>query len=263
MRYLRLILKFLKASIQQEMAYSINFFIQFIYSLLNLGIGLAGLGILYNQIETIQGWDYASTLALLGIYLFVSAVRGLFIGPSLEALAGMDGEIMAGKFDFTLLRPVNLQFLASFRYWQPFALLDLLLGIGVIIRAVTLPGSSVTFPNILNFGLALTTGLVVLYATLLAFSSLVFWSPGFLFTWVFDGLFQLARYPVGLYPEWSRLVLTWIIPVGVITTIPAKALTGSAMEGEIYAGMVLAGILYAGASMLFKFSVKRYASASS
>ena len=177
MRYLRLILKFLKASVQQEMAYSFNFFIQLIYSLLNLGVGLAGLGILYNQIETIQGWDYASTLALLGIYLFVSAVRGLFIGPSLEALAGMEGEIMAGKFDFTLLRPINLQFLASFRYWQPFALLDLLLGVGVIIRAVTLPGSSVTFPNILTFGLTLTTGLIVLYASLLAFSSLVFWSP--------------------------------------------------------------------------------------
>ena len=207
MRYLRLILNFLKASIQQEMAYSFNFFIQLIYSLLNLGVGLAGLGILFNQIETIQGWDDASTLALLGIYLFVSAVRGLFIGPSLEALAGMEGEIMAGKFDFTLLRPINLQFLASFRYWQPFALLDLLLGIGVIIRAVTLPGSSVTIPNVLTFGLTLTTGLIVLYASLLAFSSLVFWSPGFMFTWVFDGLFQLARYPVGLYPAWSGLCL--------------------------------------------------------
>ena len=27
-----------------------------------------------------------------------------------------------------------------------------------------------------------------------------FWSPGFLFTWVFDAVFQLARYPVGFYP---------------------------------------------------------------
>ena len=84
-----------------------------------------------------------------------------------------------------------------------------------------------------------------------------------MFTWVFDGLFQLARYPVGLYPAWSRLLLTWIIPVGVITTIPAKALTGIAMKEEIYAGVILAGLLYAGASLLFSFSVKRYASASS
>ena len=48
-----------------------------------------------------------------------------------------------------------------------------------------------------------------------------------LFTWVFDGIFQMARYPVGMYPGWLRLVLTWIVPVGVITTVPAQALTGS------------------------------------
>jgi len=263
MRFIRLILQFLKASVQQEMAYAFNFYIHLLYSLLNLGIGLAALGILFNQVESIQGWNYASTMALLGIYLLVSAVRGLFIGPSLEALAGMDGEIMMGKFDFTLLRPINLQFLSSFRYWQPFALLDLVLGIAVIIRAATLPGSSVSPLNILLFGFSLTAGLLVMYAILLAFSSLVFWSPGFMFTWVFDGLFQLARYPVGLYPGWTRTLLTWVIPVGVITTIPAQALTGNVEINDLIFAAVLAIVFYIAASFLFSISVKRYTSASS
>jgi ABC-type uncharacterized transport system permease subunit len=38
------------------------------------------------------------------------------------------------------------------------------------------------------------------YAILLALIGLVFWSPGFPFTWVFNGVFQMARYPAGLYP---------------------------------------------------------------
>ena len=67
----------------------------------------------------------------------------------------------------------------------------------------------------------------VKFASLLAFAGLVFWSPGFLFTWLFDGIFQMARYPLGMYPGWLRLVLTWIVPVGVITTIPAQAITGT------------------------------------
>ena len=263
MRYIKLIIQFLIASSQQEMAYSFNFFIHLVYSLLNLGVGIAGLGILYNQVESIQGWDYESTLALLGIYLFVSAIRGLFIGPSLEALSGMDGEIMAGKFDFTLLRPINLQFLASFRYWQPFAILDLLLGIGVIIYSITFHGSSVSIVHLISFGLALSAGLIVMYAIILAFSALVFWSPGFMFTWVFDGLFQLARYPIGLYPGWARQLLTWIIPVGVITTLPAQALMGTAALPDLIAAIGLAFGLYLGAGLLFKFSVRRYSSASS
>ena len=263
MRYIKLILQFLSASSQQEMAYSFNFFIHLVYSLLNLGVGIAGLGILYNQVEYIQGWDYESTLALLGIYLVVSAIRSLFIGPSLEALSGMDGEILSGKFDFTILRPINLQFLASFRYWQPFALFDLLLGIGVIVYSIALPGSSVTFTHLITFGLALSAGLIVMYSIILAFSALVFWSPGFMFTWVFDGLFQLAHYPVGLYPGWARQLLTWVIPVGVITTLPAQALTGKAALPDLLAAIGLAFGLYLGAGLLFKFNVKRYSSASS
>jgi ABC-2 type transport system permease protein len=59
----------------------------------------------------------------------VGALRGLVIGPQLEALAGMDGEVWTGQFDFTLLRPVNTQFLASVRKWRLFALVDLVFGL--------------------------------------------------------------------------------------------------------------------------------------
>jgi len=49
-----------------------------------------------------------------------------------------------------------------------------------------------------GFLVALLAAVTILYAVLLAFTALVFWSPGVLFTWVFDGVFQMARYPLGL-----------------------------------------------------------------
>ena len=204
-----------------------NFWISLLYSLLNLGTGVLGIVVLFSQVETVRGWTLASTLALLGVYLTLSALRGLFIGPSLEALVGMDGEVWTGKFDFTLLRPVDVQFIASFQYWRPLALLDLALGLGVLVTATAQMGQTLTPVNVATFLITLAAGVVVLYAILLAFSALVFWSPGFLFTWLFNAFFQMARYPVGLYPGWLRLVLTWIVPVGVMTTIPAQALTGT------------------------------------
>jgi ABC-type uncharacterized transport system permease subunit len=117
--------------------------------------------ILVNQLTCAQtNWTVGDVIrhgdmnALLGVYLVVNALRGLFVGPSLDALAGMDGEAWSGKLDFTLLRPVDVQFQASFRQSRPFALVDLALGLGVL-------------------GMAL--------------AGLVFWSPGFLFTWISDG----------------------------------------------------------------------------
>src|SRR5712691_11883419 len=212
MYYLRLLKSFIRVSIQEELAYRTNFFISLLYSFLNLGTGVLGIIVIFSQVSTIHGWTLATTLVLLGVYLILSAIRAMFIGPSLDVLVGLDGEVWTGRFDFTLLRPVNVQFLASFRHWRLLPTIDLLLGGGVLGVGFTRISQALTLPHLITFLIALSASLIVLYAILLAFAGCVFWSPGFLFTWVFDGLFQLARFPVGLYPGWLRLVLTWIIP---------------------------------------------------
>jgi ABC-2 type transport system permease protein len=261
--HLRLIPLFIRASIQQETAYRANFFIGLLHSLLNFGTGVLGLSVIFEQVDTVRGWDFSATLAVLGIYLTVNALRDLFIGPSLNGLAGMDGDVWTGKLDFTMLRPVDVQFWASLRQWRLFSLFDLMLGFGVIVAAVTQFESAPSLANLLTFLILLIAGVIVIYAILLVFTALVFWSPGFLFTWVFDGIFQLARYPVGLYPGWLRLALTWVIPVGLVTTIPAQALTGDLQIGMLIGSLMLSAALFAGASILFHRGMRRYASASS
>jgi ABC-2 type transport system permease protein len=175
----------------------------------------------------------------------------------------MDGEIWTGAFDFTILRPVNPQFFASFRKWRLFALLDLVLGVGVLVAAVIQLGVALSLWQILFFLFMLIVGMSILYAILLIFAALIFWSPGVLFTWVFDGLFQMARYPTNIYPGWLRMVLTWIVPVGVITTFPARALTDAITPMELIVSLLLAVALLATASILFKVGLRKYASASS
>jgi ABC-2 type transport system permease protein len=263
MRYLRLIGLFIRAAVQQEMAYRVNFWIHLLHSSLNLFTAVIGLRVLFGQVQAVRGWDFPATLALLGIYLTVSALRQVCLGPSLDSLAGMDGEMWTGRFDFTLLRPVDIQFLASFRQWQPFALLDLSFGLAVIAYALTAAGASLTPERVLLFTLAMAAGVALVYAVLLAFSALVFWSPGLLFTWVFDAIFQLARYPVGIYPPWLRMLLTWAVPVGLITTLPAEALTGRADPLMIAASLGIAAAAVTAASLLFRTGARRYASASS
>jgi len=263
MVYLKLVRSFARASAQNELAYRANFWIGLLSAALNLGTGVLGIVVLFSQVESVQGWTLASTLALLGVYLIVGALRNLFIGPSLDALAGMEGEIWTGTFDFTLLRPVDVQFLASFRYWRPLALIDLALGLGVLATAVARLGQAPTAAHLALFLVTLGAGVTVLYALLLAFTALVLWSPGFFFTWAFDAVFQMARYPVGMYPGWLQLVLTWVVPVGIMTTVPAQALTGELPAGTLVGSLALALALLAGASALFRGGLRRYASASS
>ena len=263
MRYLKLIGSFFKVSTQAELAYRANFFIRLLNSVLNLGTGVLSLVVIFNQAEVIRGWDLPSALGLLGVYLLLGSLRGLFISPSLESVAGMDGEIWQGTFDFTILRPVDKQFLVSFRHWRVFALFDLVLALAVMGYAISLMGTSLTLGALLSFAVTLLAGVVLLYAALLAFSALVFWNPGFLFTWVINDLFQLARYPVGLYPGWLRLVLTWIVPVGLMTTIPAQALSGQLSPLMLVLTLLFSLGALLGSSWLFRKGLEKYASASS
>lgn len=263
MRYLRMTGAFIRASALQELAYRANFLINLANSGLNLAVSIAGLAVLFTQVQSVRGWTFPSILALLGVFLTVSALGGMVVRPSFEAMMGMDGEMLTGRLDFALLRPASIQFLASFRVWRLFQVVDLLLGLGVLAAAVTRPGQSLSAAQIGLFALTLAASLVMIYGLLLAFTALTFWSPGVLFTWIFDAIFQLARYPVGIYPAWLRIFLTWAFPVVVMTTLPAQALTGDLPLAMALYSLAAAGVILVGASLLFRQGLKRYNSASS
>ncbi len=254
---------FVVSSIQQDMAYSLNFYISIVNSIMNLGIALGGVAVIFGRVAQIAGWDKRSVLALTGVYMLVNSLRSLFLAPSLEALAGMEGEIWSGRFDFTLLKPIDTQFLVSFRHWHIMSILDLLLGLVIVAYAASLPGTALTGQCLLAFCLALCAGVILIYAAMLAISALVFWSPGLLFTWVLDSILQMARMPVDIYPGWLRFILIWILPVGIIITVPAKALTTGVDWMSLMAAVSIALGMLVFASILFRGAIKHYKSASS
>ena len=263
MKVFGLIKSFLRTSIQEDLAYRSNFWIKLLHSILNLIVAFSAILILFTQIEAINGWSFQSTVGVLAVYLIVSALRDLFIGPSLEKLAGMGQEILNGQFDFSLIRPVNIQFLVTFSKWRIFATLDLFLGVGVFLYALFSTSNTTTWTSWVLFGIALTAGIIVLYALLLGLCSIAFWSPGFMITWLFDALFQLARYPIGIYPPLVRIVLTWIIPIGLITTVPVQALNAEIGIGMVLLSLSISLLLFIFSSWLFRQGVNRYQSASS
>lgn len=41
-----------------------------------------------------------------------------------------------------------------------------------------------------------------------------------------DGICQAGRWPVGIYPIWLRMGLTFIVPLAFAVTVPAEAVSG-------------------------------------
>lgn len=261
--YFRLLWLFIATSFQEEAAFRVNFAINLMTTTLNLATGILSLLVLFNQVETIQGWTFPQTLALLGVYLLVTALRDLVIGPSLNALAGIDGETWTGRFDYTLLKPVPIQFLVSVRKWRIWSFVDLALSLVVLGIALVQLNQRVTPVQLSLFLFSLFVAITILYAILLLLASVSFWGHGVPLDFVFNSFIQMGRYPVGIYPQWLRLVLTWIVPVGFITTVPVQSVTGDVSLPILLGGAGLATGLVLLASLLFRTSLQRYTSASS
>lgn len=261
--YAQLIWLFFRTSVQEEAAFRLNFAINILTTTLNIGSGILGLLILFSQVETVQGWTFPQTLTLLAVYLFVLALRDLVIGPSMSALGGIDGEVWTGRFDYTLLKPVPLQFLVSVRKWRIWALVDLLLSLIVLGVALAQLQQSIRLDQLVLFVFSLFLALLILYAILLILASISFWAQGVPLDFVFNSFIQLGRYPVGIYPEWLRLILTWIVPVGFMTTVPIQMLTEEMSVSVLISGAVLALVLFWLAAKFFRASLRHYASASS
>ena len=42
---------------------------------------------------------------------------------------------------------------------------------------------------------------------------------------LFEGIFQTGRWPVGIYPDWLRFGVTFLVPIAFAVTVPAEAVT--------------------------------------
>jgi ABC-2 type transport system permease protein len=260
---MRLLNVFIRAAFQQEAAFRTNFAVNLLNTALNVIIGVAGVMVLYSQVDAIQGWTFPQTLALVGVYLFIGALRNLCFGPSLDALGGMDGDIWQGRFDFTLLKPASTQFLVSCRHWRVWAIFDLGLSFMILGKALLELRMSLSLLQVGMFLVTLLMSITIVYALLLVLATAVFWYQGVPLIWIFSSVIQMGRYPIGIYPGWIRLVLTWIVPVGFITTVPVEALSGRLGVPTLLGGIGLTVGLFLLASYFFQTSLRRYASASS
>ncbi|GAB4423833.1 MAG: hypothetical protein OHK0015_01850 [Chloroflexi bacterium OHK40] len=72
-----------------------------------------------------------------------------------------------------------------------------------------------------------------------------------------------GRYPATVYPLWLRLLITFVIPIAVATTVPLQALRGDLAWWQIllFLGVGLASLWVA--LLVWRAGVKRYSGASS
>jgi ABC-2 type transport system permease protein len=260
MRTLRLLWVCFRVSALSELSYRVNFFLQVIESLLDLGTALAGLAVVFSYTETLAGWRPDEVVALVGVFFLVGGTIRLMIQPSMESLIE---SVREGTLDYTLTKPVDAQFLVSIQRVEIWKLADFALGIVVLLVALTRMGERVGAFQAAGFVIALVAGGVIVYSFWLFLATLSFWFvrvENILV--IFQSMYEAGRWPVTIYPGWLRFALTFLVPIVFATTIPAQALAGHLTWQTLLGACGLAAVLFALSRLFWLAGVKRYSGAS-
>jgi ABC-2 type transport system permease protein len=261
--YLAILIVFIRASLQNELAYRVNLLVNVGLALVGLGSALAGVAVIFSHTTTLQGWTLDQTLVLLGVYTIVNGLLNVFVAPNLDQLSQ---SIRQGTLDFTLLKPASSQFLVSFQRCVIWGATDVALGLGLVafgLSRLSGAGGLGAGPLAL-FAVTLAAGIVIVYCLWTMLATFSFWFVRIdNLTTVLHSVFGMGRFPVDAYPLWLRRVLTFVIPVALVTTVPAEALSNRLAPLVPVVSVLIAAIMLWLSTRLWRVGLGQYTSASS
>lgn len=221
------------------------FFFIFLFGLSRASGGIAG----YSSQQVIVFYlvfnlvDTTTQLFFRGVYFF----RRLVVN---------------GSFDYLLIRPMSPLFRALIGYTDMLDLITLIPLVGYTIWFLIKMNVNIT--NLLWFGVMFLSGCILA----LTFHILIL-ALGVVTTEVdnsimlYRDLTAMGRMPIDIYTAPVREILTFIIPIAVMITFPAKALLGLLSWEWILFSLLLTCCFLLISLRFWKYALSQYSSASS
>ncbi len=261
LRYLRLLGIQLRASFAVAAQYRFEFLVSGAISIFWTLLGIVPLLVLFRGRDEVAGWTYPESLVVIGWFGLVKGILEGAVNPSLVAVVE---HIRKGTLDFVLLKPADAQFLVSTTKFEPWRIVDILAGGGVMGIAFRLMGRAPSLSAIALAALVLASATVILYSLwILVVSAAFFVVKVDNLSFLFLSLYDAARWPADVFPVALRALFTFVIPLAVLTTIPAAALLGRIGPLEVAATAGGAALFALAARFVWLRSIGHYTSASS
>jgi ABC-2 type transport system permease protein len=261
MRPLRLTWLFFRIGALNDLQYRANFWLQLLQSAIQLGTGLAVLGLVFSQTPALNGWSQPALLAVMGVHILMGGVIGSLIQPSMERLRQ---DIREGTFDFVLTKPEDVQVLSSVREIRIWQAVDVIVGLVVLGIATAQLGGSAGPLDAAAFVAALVLGGLMIYSFWLVVTTVAFWIVRIdEIAELFEGLYQSGRWPVTIYPGWLRISLTFLVPIAFAVTVPAQAITQRLTPDAFLLAVAFAAVALVASRAFFRFGLRHYSGASS
>ncbi|MBI1334647.1 MAG: ABC-2 family transporter protein [Armatimonadetes bacterium] len=259
-RYWKIYSTFFKTSFARELQFRANFIAKILQNMTWFGFFLVILFVVYGQVKTVAGWDQRGAQILGATLYIVGSFSNLLTYSVLE----IPDHVRNGTLDFIITKPVDSQFWISMRKFN-FAEIGSLLG-GVTLVVISLIGFH-PFPSAYQF-LLYVIGVICAAVNLYGFQLLLM-TTGIYFIridnlWVLgETITGLGRYPMDIYPNGLRFLLSFVLPVAFFSYFPSLQLVNGANPMVTIEGVLISAAFFLLSRLWWRYSMRHYSSASS
>jgi ABC-2 type transport system permease protein len=262
------------------MTFRTNFFLQCVssigWTLMNVGFYL----IIFQYTKTIgegSGWDREKFFLFIATTWFINSLVQAFFMPNAEEFSEL---IRTGGLDFALLKPIDTQFLVSFRKVDWSALSNFIAGLIIAIVSLHELGTREVNPMIPSpiamvlYVIFIGCGVAIMYSLMICLSATSIWlgrNQTLYNFWFY--ITNFSRYPMEMYNRgWGRPLyglFTFVVPVLLVVNVPArliaKPIDPRTSQEWLLVGWGVAATLFSvvASRWVFKKALSSYRSASS
>jgi ABC-2 type transport system permease protein len=258
-RYLRLLGIQLRASLLLALQYRLDFALDALMSLFWTGTALVPLIVLYDTRPSVAGWTRPEALIVVAWF---TCLKGVLDGAIQPSLGSVVEHIRKGTLDFVLLKPADAQFLVSTARFEYFRFLNVVGGLALLGWALRelhrVPSAASIAWTVLLLGGALG----ILYAMWILVVCLAFVVVKVdNLSYLFGSIYDAARWPSSVFRGLWAILFTFVIPLTLMTTFPARAILGTLDVPSALAALAASLVSLVAARLVWLRSIARYTSA--
>jgi ABC-2 type transport system permease protein len=176
------------------------------------------------RFETLGGWVWPEMALLLSFHLLAYSMGAAF---SFTQFRELEEVVRLGTFDSLMVKPISPWAYLVFSGFNIGYAGHVALAVGLMGWAVTQVDIAWSIPAALYFLASLVSSavLVACVITMLGANALVWVRSRYLFS-MFFGFWELARFPLNIFPGVIQFVMLTIAPLGFLAYVPVAVILG-------------------------------------
>lgn len=214
---------------------------------------------LLDKTKVIAGYTLNQTLLFFLSFNLVDIITQLFFREVYRFRA----QIISGSFDFYLIKPVSPLFRSLFGGPDIIDFFTLIPLISAIIYLIFKTGGVSPLSIILYIFMIFIAFLISLSFHVFVLSLAIITTEIDHTIMLYRDIMGMGRMPIDIYKEPVRGLLTFVIPVGIMMSFPAKALLNIIDVFSIFYALTFTAIIFSLALLVWNYALTKYSSASS